>query len=82
MIEKSSHVIHILEMNIHRNATPHDLIGQILQETKKGLLLPGEHDWDRNSASWYADISDIAVIWVRGAINLRVQGHNCRDGFV
>lgn len=73
-------MIHILQANMNRIATVHDLL---IQERGADLLLLNEQYGDRSSPLWCANISGNAVIRTRATVNLQPMGtHDRGDGFV
>ena len=75
-------MIRILQINMHRSATAHELLAQFAAETKADLVLISEQYRNKGPVSWHPDISGTAAIWVRDGTLLGVLAQGRGDGFV
>ena len=75
-------MIRILQINMHRSATAHELLAQFAAETKADLVLISEQYQNKDPVSWHPDISGTAAIWVRDGTLLGVLAQGRGDGFV
>ena len=75
-------MIRILQINMHRSATAHQLLAQFAAEVNADLVLISEQYRNKDPSSWYLDLSGTAAIWVRDDVRLRVLAEGRGDGFV
>ena len=72
----------VLQGNMHRSSTAHDLLGQICFEKHADIILISEQYRNRQEPGWYTDNLGTAAIWNRDPRNIHITDHGSGSGFV
>ena len=72
----------ILQVNMHRSKTAHDLMTQMTFEKKVDIWLISEQYKNLETPGWFTDTLGTASIWVPNSRNIHIEKHGRADGFV
>ena len=80
--KKKTEMAVVLQCNMHRSLTAHDLLEQICFEKHTDIILISEQYRNTPGPGWYTDNLGTAAIWIRDRQNIHITDHGSGSGFV
>lgn len=72
----------ILQGNMNRSRTAHELMTQIISELEVEVVIINEPYRDRDGPMWFKNAANTAAIWVPNSRTVRIEGNGAGEDYV